>query len=194
MVRNAKYYLAEEQYRKASDSQQRKMLVDDPCFCEGQQTLSDAIENLRNEQRTTCFANLDASLSGKTKVALLVADMDRMRIMNDEFGFLAGDTVLFPVAQMFEKRFGDKFYQHGDQFNAFIAGDHVSKAQELAESIRLEVENLRIKDHPELKATISVGLAFSDNTGSTRDDLLRRAEDALWQAKRGGANCVRIYK
>jgi diguanylate cyclase (GGDEF)-like protein len=180
---NARLYLFEQCRRRALDSGQRHIL-DDPCFQDAQEILSNSLKDLRNEQRTKCLSNLEACLAVKATIAVVAADMDRMMLMNDQFGHVIGDMVLLAVAQLFAEEFGDNFYQIGDGFWAFTAGREASSAAAALDSLRLQVKNLRFEGHPDLKPSISVGIAFSDGTESTAKDLFRMAEKGFWQAKR----------
>lgn len=151
------------------------------------------LQHLRKEQRTRCLSNLTACLAAKANVAAVMADMDRMMLMNDQYGHMVGDTVLGAVAQLFTEEFGDNFYQIGDGFWAFIAGNEASSAATALDSLRLHVGNLCFEGHPSLKANISVGITFSAGSGSKAEDLFRMAENGLRQAKRQGGNCIKTY-
>jgi diguanylate cyclase (GGDEF)-like protein len=151
------------------------------------------LQRLRNEQRTKCLSNLKACLAAQAHVVAVMADMDRMMLMNDQCGYVIGDTVLLAVAQRFAEEFGDNFYQIGDGFWAFTAGSEASSAATSLDSLRLHVGNLRFEGHPDLKASISVGKAFSDGSGIKAEDFFRMAENGLRQAKRQGGNCIKTY-
>jgi diguanylate cyclase (GGDEF)-like protein len=192
VTHKAMLYLFEQRRRRALDSQQRH-IMDDPCFRDAQKLLSDSLQRLRDEQRAKCLFNLKARFEAKAHVVAVLGDMDRMLKLNDEFGHQSGDVVLLSVAQMFAKEFDGNFYQMGDGFWAFAAERRSSSVERDLDSLRAEIGNLHFEQHPRLKASISIGVAFSDQSKSTAEDLFQMAKNGLHQAKREGGNCIRIH-
>jgi diguanylate cyclase (GGDEF)-like protein len=122
-------------------------------------------------------------------------DIDDFKGINDSYGHLAGDVVLKDVAEILKHsirvfdvcaRFG------GEEFAIIMPGSSAENAGTIAERIRQRIEAYRSTDRAlaMLRVTVSVGLAVSSTVMSTRE-LIARADQALYAAKRAGKNCVR---
>jgi len=128
-------------------------------------------------------------------LALLMIDIDDFKRVNDSHGHLAGDTILRDVGDILRRsvrvfdvcaRFG------GDEFVIIMPGSTSENAMRIAERIRERIEHYRPADGvlTVTRVTVSVGLAVS-SAGSTVGHLLERADQALYEAKRAGKNCIR---
>jgi two-component system, cell cycle response regulator len=125
-------------------------------------------------------------------LALLRVDIDHFKQINDSHGHEAGDQVLVEVARRLERavRGGDELARWGgDEFVAILPGTDKAGALRAAERLRAEVSAtpIAIAEH-ELAVTISVGWAHW--AGDTPDDLLARADRALYRAKDAGRDQV----
>lgn len=118
---------------------------------------------------------------------LLLADIDKFKHVNDQNGFLTGDSVLANIADRLRRVVGDVVVRYaGEQFLVAWSGDD---AVEVAEELRASIE-AKTFDHAHegepVKATISVGVAaFEDLTAG-----IEAAKGALARAKQNGRNCV----
>jgi len=125
-------------------------------------------------------------------VALVMVDIDHFKKVNDRFGHPTGDAVLRAVAKILSSKCEGhhrvEYRYGGEELAIVVAGDDATNAPELAEEIRADVAGLRF-DTADLKVTVSLGVA---QAGEDRDDgsLVRRADAALYQAKKGGRNRV----
>jgi diguanylate cyclase (GGDEF)-like protein len=146
-----------------------------------------------HQKRLSKFlSSVESRLAVKPNIVAVMADMDRMLEMNDDFGQPIGNVVLLAVRQIFAKEFGNNFCQLGDDFWAFADESMSPSIEKTLDSLRLEVENLRFDEHPQVKARISIGIAFSDGSENA-EDLFRMADNGLYQAKRQGGNCIKVY-
>lgn len=125
-----------------------------------------------------------------TPLSVLLLDVDKFKHYNDTFGHPAGDTALQSVAQLLSHsaramdlvaRFG------GEEFAVLLQKTDADGALEVAERCRRTVE---AHTWPHRPITISLGTATLSGTES-KEDLLQRADDALFVAKREGRNQVR---
>jgi diguanylate cyclase len=136
----------------------------------------------------------------KSTFSVLIADVDHFKKVNDNYGHLIGDKVLRFVASTFKwcvkgkdivARFG------GEEFAVILLNTDVIGAYSVAEQIRRAVFAGKIKDMSSQKmldqVTVSVGVAQFDSK-DLPNDLLQRADRALYQAKAKGRNCVEILK
>jgi diguanylate cyclase (GGDEF)-like protein len=137
-------------------------------------------------------ADLRYTLSGTQNAVLLMADIDHFKQVNDRFGHLVGDLVLTEVARVIDSKCDAKnqvaYRYGGEEIAVVLRGDCVAAAAEFAESIRSEVEELRFDSNPQLKVTISLGVA--ERKGPDAVELIRQADGALYRAKEAGRNRV----
>jgi diguanylate cyclase (GGDEF)-like protein len=138
------------------------------------------------------FAELaeQATLTGEP-VALVLADVDRFKEVNDEHGHERGDAVLKEVAYVMRRmlRSFELVYRlGGDEFLVVLPGADLGVARELAERVR---EALELARPGGLVVTASVGVA-SARGGVLFEDLFREVDGALYRAKRAGRNRVAL--
>lgn len=129
-------------------------------------------------------------------MAVIMADLDLLREINNDYGHLAGDGVLRGVAEIFRSqlrhydvpaRFG------GEEFSILLPETPPAEAYEIAERIRREVADSRFEvetaDKP-LRATVSVGVAAYPEDGLDANQLIHSADLAVYRAKLHGRNRV----
>jgi diguanylate cyclase (GGDEF)-like protein len=126
-----------------------------------------------------------------TPMSLLIFDVDHFKKFNDEFGHQAGDAVLRGVAQVLTsaRRDTDVIARYGgEEFCALLPATTLEDAKVAAERLRLAVAQAEFKfEGIALRVTVSVGLAASTDTIDT-DMLIKRADTALYEAKKNGRN------
>ncbi|MBL8298997.1 MAG: GGDEF domain-containing protein [Rhodanobacteraceae bacterium] len=127
-------------------------------------------------------------------VALAVADIDHFKSINDRFGHDAGDLALQYVAARLSEVCGRRHLlarQGGEEFVAVLDVVSASEAKSIAERLR-EAVCFQPFQHGDvaLTITISIGVAVLTGRDAQLDDLLRRADVALYAAKRGGRDRV----
>jgi diguanylate cyclase (GGDEF)-like protein len=163
-------------------------------------TRADQLVNRRRDgllgifERSSFDADLNHALMGKQPVALVMVDVDHFKRVNDTFGHAVGDEVLRAVAKILtsecDGRHQVEYRYGGDELALIVVGNDAARATQLAESIRADVEQLVLPSVPELKVTISVGIALDGNSESS--ELMKRADAALYRAKEDGRNIVRV--
>jgi diguanylate cyclase (GGDEF)-like protein len=124
--------------------------------------------------------------------AVLYCDLDAFKPVNDELGHVAGDELLRAVAGRIKAcvRGGDVVARlGGDEFAVLCAGASDEQAHDLAERIRAAVTEPYRVGGSTARLGISIGVAGSDGVGA--DDVLERADRALYQAKADGGGAVR---
>jgi diguanylate cyclase (GGDEF)-like protein len=155
------------------------------------QALHDALTDLPN--RVLLHDRLQQAIRAAQRegaaVALLVMDLDRFKEVNDTFGHHTGDQLLEQLGDRLGSvlRGSDTIARlGGDEFAVLLPTASVDHARHIAQRL------LEVLDEPfalgglELEIDASIGIALSPDHGSDADTLLRRADVAMYVAKRGG--------
>jgi diguanylate cyclase (GGDEF)-like protein len=126
------------------------------------------------------------------KLAVLVTDIDKFKSVNDTYGHSIGDVVIKGLGTVLSrcKRDTDAVARFGgEEFVIVCEETDTEGAFALAERIRTELEKtVFATEMGPLKVTCSLGVAEFPRDGETREDLFHRADEALYEAKRGGRN------
>jgi diguanylate cyclase (GGDEF)-like protein len=125
--------------------------------------------------------------------AFLLCDLDHFKQVNDQLGHAAGDAVLQDVAYTMRGtlRAGDSIYRvGGEEILVILPGADREAAVEISERLRREVHERRPVG---AAVSVSIGVAVSEPETVNTEDLLARADAALYAAKAGGRNQVAIY-
>lgn len=121
------------------------------------------------------------------RLALLFVDLDGFKSINDRLGHAAGDRLLQLVAERLTAsiRATDTACRYGgDEFVIMIpAVTHPSLSAAVVEKVRLRLVEPYIIDDFEVRITASIGTAFYPEDGQTCEDLMKKADDALYRAK-----------
>ncbi|MGI9402268.1 MAG: PleD family two-component system response regulator [Rhizobiaceae bacterium] len=137
----------------------------------------------------------DARETGKP-LSVVICDIDLFKAVNDQYGHDAGDQVLREFAKRLQKtvrnidlacRYG------GEEFVVVMPDTDISLASSVAERIRTEVASHPIfidNGASQLSITVSLGIACIENGEDTAEKLIKRADVALYNAKRAGRNRV----
>jgi diguanylate cyclase (GGDEF)-like protein len=172
-------------------------------------SITDELTGLYNRRyfRQMAGAVLDWSRPRNSRATLLIYDLDDFKKYNDEFGHPVGDEILRETALMIKQitRSQDIVARIGGEEFAVLFWESepprlpdsrpVQKAYALADRFRRAVASRHFHSlGPQAKGslTISGGLASFPRDGQTIDELLRKADEALYAAKRGGKNAIRI--
>jgi diguanylate cyclase (GGDEF)-like protein len=128
--------------------------------------------------------------------ALIMIDLDHFKDLNDTHGHPAGDAALAAVGAVMTSaiREGDIACRYGgEEFLLVLHNVSPAMALERAGEIRAAIERLEIeiRDRSIVHITISAGVATFPEDGETPEQLIRRADAALYEAKSCGRNCVR---
>ncbi len=138
-----------------------------------------------------------AHLSARAPLSLLMADLDHFKDKNDVYGHPVGDVILSEAARLLKERVAPPAYASrygGEEFVAVLPGAAAERALDLAKDVRLAVEEFAFNAATEpLRCTISIGVAALQ-PGDTAEKLLKRADTALYMAKRAGRNRVELSK
>jgi len=121
--------------------------------------------------------------------SLVMLDLDHFKAFNDNYGHLAGDEVLRRVGRCIESsiRTVDMAFRYGgEEFTVILPGTRLNDAYKAAERIRNTIE---AKASPStIPVTASLGISSWPIDGMTKQDIIGRADAALYQAKQAGRN------
>ncbi|WP_207261583.1 diguanylate cyclase [Desulfovibrio sp. Huiquan2017] len=129
-----------------------------------------------------------------TSLVLLSLDIDHFKRINDTYGHPAGDDVLKDLVALCKStlRTTDLFGRvGGEEFQAALTQTRIGAGENTAERLRRRVERHEVKTHGQaITFTISIGVTALADDDKSIEGLLKRADDALYQAKRSGRNRV----
>ena len=165
------------------------------------QGLRDGLTGCFNREH--CLETLNAELrrakrSGRP-LSILMFDIDHFKTINDELGHLRGDETLRAVGAQLARlvRSSDVSCRYGgDEFLIILPDTQLAGAEHVAETLRREIATLSIPspDGRVIAVTVSIGLAAATPGELDVSALVRRTDEALYQAKRAGRNraCLAI--
>lgn len=125
-------------------------------------------------------------------MAVIIADIDHFKRLNDEFGHLLGDEVLRQVSSIFHQQVRkiDVVCRYGgEEFAILLTQTNEHQALTIAEKLRRQVQQWQFPGVPRT-ITVSAGVAAFPAHGRSRDDIVRAADRGLYAAKQDGRNRV----
>tara|TARA_A100001518_G_C1187448_1_gene33937 strand:+ start:46 stop:564 length:519 start_codon:yes stop_codon:yes gene_type:complete len=133
-----------------------------------------------------------------TPFSVLALDIDYFKQINDSYGHEAGDRVLQQLASLLinSSRAGDYLFRlGGEEFLMLLVDTGLDGARRVAEKLRrgVEQEVFRLPQDRTLNITLSIGVACF-NGHPDYQQLMRRADDGLYQAKHSGRNRVVVVE
>ncbi len=131
-------------------------------------------------------------------LSLLICDIDHFKKINDNYGHPFGDKVLKEVAGILRRaaRSVDIAARYGgEEFALVLEGSGEQGGLQMAERVRQEIENMVLHNENEpVRVTLSLGLAVYPGHGVDKERLIRRADQALYRAKKQGRNRVVLWE
>ncbi len=157
----------------------------------------DALTGLFN--RSFFFSALEREIARSDRsgrgFCLLMIDVDDLKVVNDRFGHVVGDRLLEAVGRVIGtrvRRIDTAARYGGDEFVVLLPETDISGGLVLAEKVRQGAAAVRIPT-PEgsaIRASLSIGVAAYPTDGTTPDELLAAADQAMYVSKRGGRDRV----
>jgi diguanylate cyclase (GGDEF)-like protein len=179
-LRNKRFYDALERVRNERDTLRRD-------------SQTDPLTGLLN--RRSLDSEVTSRCQARDNFGVLFMDLDHFKSVNDRYGHEMGDRVLVAVAAVLKTalRPGDVVGRYGgEEFVAVVAGAGPESARLVAERLRRAIEAMLPPKGGPAKLTISIGTTVFDprQADERTEDLLHRADMALYAAKRTGRNRV----
>lgn len=164
-----------------------------------EEALRDSLTGLNN--RRFLFDYLEKEFARlqreKEPLSILVCDIDDLKKMNDTCGHLAGDSILISFSNLLGQSFrqSDVICRYGgDEFIIVMSGIGIKHAHQRAVELKEKVDNVNLnQDCVELDhTTISVGIACYPQHGENTEALIKKADRALYEAKKNGKNRIEV--
>lgn len=160
-------------------------------------TIIDALTEIYNKRFFLEFIDREVARSSRHRrpLSLVMIDIDHFKNVNDDIGHLGGDYTLRELANMIKPkvRREDLFARYGgEEFALILVEAPLKGAMDLCERLRAVVEKRTFEfDGKTFSVTISLGVAATTGEdGLTANDLVRRADERLYEAKTAGRNRV----
>ena len=161
------------------------------------QAVTDDLTGLYNRRYFDRHLNvlLGKAQEQERNLAVMILDIDHFKSVNDTYGHDVGDVVLKEFSARVKRnirgvdlacRFG------GEEFVVLMPDTDVSNAEMIAERVRQSIgeKPFEIKSQRPLTVTVSVGVSLNESMADTPESLIKRADLALYRAKREGRNRV----
>lgn len=160
----------------------------------------DGLTGVYNRQyfQTRLEKELEAAQRENYPLSLAIYDIDHFKRFNDTFGHLFGDKVLITIVEAVSAslrkndiiaRFG------GEEFIILFPRTNLNEAYEKVEALRKMISQHVIKDNlVAASVTVSFGVSCFSECALSEGELLRTADDALYDAKAAGRNCIKVAR
>lgn len=161
-----------------------------------QLAITDGLTGLYNRRHFMELAQSEFERARRYKrhLSAMMFDIDHFKIVNDTYGHPFGDTVLQAIATLCKDKLreADPIARYGgEEFIALIVEANASAAKKVGERLRIEVEKMPMHYlKKRVHITVSIGIATLTKGVSNLDDLIARADQALYIAKQKGRNRV----
>jgi diguanylate cyclase (GGDEF)-like protein len=154
--------------------------------------------NNRNNYEIQLPLEMERATRNRKCLAFLIMDIDDFKLFNDKYGHDTGDKVLRLVAETVRKhlrKIDQLFRFGGEEFIALLPGAGREAAERTAERIREVITGtkLTIDDGNSLGITISIGGCIFPVDAGDEEELFRKADQAMYRAKREGKNKVSFF-
>lgn len=127
-------------------------------------------------------------------LSLLVVDIDRLNEINTKYGYQQGNRTIIQVAHILAEQFKERNIvarYEGGEFAVLFPECDLTRAESLAEELRKKIEDTAIESYPSnlFHITVSIGIA-EWNFKDKQEQLFKKAEDAMYRAKKTGRNKI----
>ena len=163
------------------------------------QSIRDPLTGLFNRRfmQESLDRELQRAHRKKRPLAIVFLDLDHFKRFNDAFGHDAGDLILRAMAELFRRHFrsDDVICRFGGEEFAIILPEASAKdAAKRAQALRSEAKKLAVRHQGQIldSVTLSVGVAAFPDHGSTSEEILRIADQCLYQSKTEGRDRVTV--
>jgi len=161
-------------------------------------SLTDGLTELHNHRNFYHLLKAEVNRSERSGgfFSLLMVDVDHFKVYNDTLGHPTGDSALKFIAWLLKHhaRLSDMVCRYGgEEFSIILPDTDIMQGKAAAERLRRIVQETKIQRQdvmPNGNMTISIGVACYPDDARSAEELVKRADEALYQAKRDGRNRV----
>lgn len=162
------------------------------------EALVDSLTKLNNHRYFYKALAEQVERIGSAELSLLMIDLDFFKLFNDLYGHMEGDKALETVASIMTRVVGEKgtvCRYGGEEFTVLLPYHDSKRAYDEAEKIRLEIQRtfFYMADVTQRFLTASVGVCTYPHAAPNAEELLKRADLAMYTAKNKGKNQTVIY-
>jgi len=163
-----------------------------------EETRTDSLTGLWNRRamEEASMREVGLAIQNSAPLALLMMDLDCFKDLNDTFGHALGDRALRAVGSVLLTATGSQDQtarMGGEEFAVLLPGRSLEEAAEVAERLRVTIGDLRLHETEySASVTVSIGVSVLRDGEYGWTEMLCRADDALYRAKRQGRNRVEI--
>jgi diguanylate cyclase (GGDEF)-like protein len=159
---------------------------------------TDSLTGLLNSRSLSEVARHVISKAASTgdSASLLFIDCDNFKGINDLFGHPVGDEFLCFLAKLLKTAVREEdivIRYAGDEFVIILPNTVLNEAKIVAERIMVDIRNHHMGNIPYLNTTVSIGLAVYPDHAHCAEELIKFADDALYQVKRNGKDQLAIF-
>lgn len=165
-----------------------------------EQAIHDVLTGLFNRRylQEALDREIASAERGHYPIGVMMLDLDHFKKVNDTYGHKGGDLILQAVGNVLRgetRRMDMACRLGGEEFVVVMPGATLEDTLQRAEDLRQKIEALRVAYNGKImNVTTSIGVSTYPAHGQTMDELLHRADEALYLAKDSGRNEVRSYK
>ena len=164
-----------------------------------QLTITDELTGLYNDRRFHALLDYEIERAHRsdTELSLVFIDLDHFKQVNDTFGHLTGSRLLREVGQVIRKntrKINHAARYGGDEFVILLPDTDQEGALGMINNLRqnLQDEDFRADDGTPLKVTASFGIATYPAHASTKEELIRLADEAMYDVKKSTRDGVKV--
>jgi diguanylate cyclase (GGDEF)-like protein len=192
---------AENELKIANEELQKRMMEVEKLQVELRaQALHDPLTGLPNRRYLDEILSREVLRANRNNdcMGIIIADIDHFKTINDTYGHHVGDLFLVEISRLLERELrGSDFVCRygGEEFVLVLLGANVDSTEKRAEEIRKKCAQI-IVQHEEnnLSITLSFGVAIYPLHGEQWEEIIKKADHALYDAKRMGRNQVRVWE
>jgi len=193
------------------DTQMQELQEKNKALTQKTQELESVQENLRLQATTDPLTGLynrryllgiagrvfDNALRYAHSLSVIMIDLDNFKQINDTYGHALGDEVLINCAKVLQNdmRSSDLLARYGgEEFLIFVPNTPVQEVLELADRIlkNSEQEKIPFANEAPLSYTMSIGITHLQENDLNMEQLINRADKAMYLAKSKGKNCIEV--
>jgi diguanylate cyclase (GGDEF)-like protein len=164
-----------------------------------EQSLRDPLTGLYNRRYLSETLEREIARAERENLPLsvIISDIDNFKRINDTYGHQTGDLFLVEIARLMNKnaRRSDIVCRYGgEEFLLVLPGTNVESAAKRADEIRRKCMQLHLRqDEHDMQVSMSFGVATYPTHGSEADEIIIKADQALYLSKAAGRNRVRVW-